>query len=134
MPKPENKPLIAVDIDDVIFPLVPDLIQYLDREHKVRLTKEDFVRYDIRRVWKDGPEEAVRIFETYKRHPERIAVAPVKGAKEALNTLSSDYEIIVMTARDIETKDITDAWITHHFPDLFKDVHLVGNKHDSKSY
>ena len=134
MPNPETKELIAVDVDDVIFPLVTDLVQYLDKEHKVRLTTEDFVEYDIRKIWKDGPEEATRIFEIYKHHPERIEVAPLKGAKEALGKLALIYDIIVLTARDIEAKDRTNAWIRRHFPDVFKDVHLVGNRRDSLNW
>lgn len=129
----EGKPIIAVDIDDVIYPMVPSLIEYLDINHSVRLTPGDFKEYDIRKVWGGGPEEATKIFEAYKHHVG-IEVTPIKGAAEALQKLSQNYEVIVLTARDISNFPRTSAWVEQHFPQIFKDVHLVGNKHDSKTY
>lgn len=130
MPKSVSKPIIAVDIDDVIYPMVPSLIEYLDTEHKVRLSEHDFAEYDIRKVWGGGPVEAAAIFEKYIEK-SGIQIAPIRGAKEALHTLSLKFDVIVMTARDISSFPKTHDWITHHFPDIFKDVHLLGNRHDS---
>jgi 5'(3')-deoxyribonucleotidase len=134
MPKPANKPTIAVDIDDVIYPLVPSLIEFLDTRHKVRLSEHDFVEYDLRKVWAGGPVEAAEIFERYKKESSVVQIAPINGAKEALHALSEAYDVIVMTSRDISTKGRTSSWITHHFPEIFKDVHLLGNKQDSEAY
>lgn len=126
----KDRKTLAVDIDDVIYPLVPSLIEYLDTEHSVLLTEQDFVEYDIRKVWGGGPIEAAAIFEKYKEKTG-IQVAPIMGAQEALNSLSDNYDVIVMTARDISAFPKTHQWVTHHFPDIFKDVHLLGNKYDS---
>jgi 5'(3')-deoxyribonucleotidase len=133
MPKPASKPLIAVDVDDVVYPLVPSLIEYLDTEHKVRLTEHDFKEYDLRKVWGGGPEEATKVFEAYKHHVG-VQIAPIKGAVEALQKLSKKYEVIVLTARDISNFPRTSAWVERHFPEIFKDVHLIGNKQDSENY
>lgn len=130
MPNPANKPIIAVDIDEVLFPMVPDLIKYLDREHAVKLTPEDFNNYMLEDIWPAGSAEGSIVFESYKKQvtPE---IAPVEGAVEALVKLSSNYDVIVMTARDISVEPITMRWINRHFPDLFKNVHFVGNRKDS---
>jgi len=133
MSKTAPRKIIAVDIDDVIFPLVPSLINYLDTEHEVKLTAEDFISYDLRKVWSGGPEEAEIIFEQYKLKAD-VEVAPLKGAKKALKQLSKRYEVIVMTARDISGKDRTETWILRHFPEIFKDVHILGNKKDSEKW
>jgi uncharacterized HAD superfamily protein len=133
MPKPANKPVIAVDIDEVMFPMVPDLISYLDREHSVRLSQADFIKYNLEEIWKGDPAEALELFESYKNQVG-IEVAPIKGAAEALHKLSLKYDVIVMTARDIKVEDITRSWLNHHFPELFKEVHLLGNRKDSVSY
>jgi len=130
---PENRPIIAVDIDDVIYPLVPSLIEYLDTQHKVRLSEHDFIEYDLRKVWAGGPVEAARIFEGYKEN-SGVHIAPIRGTKEALHALSKYYDVIIMTSRDISNQDRTSSWITHHFPEIFKDVHLLGNKQDSQTY
>lgn len=124
------KQIIAVDIDDVIYPLVPDLIDYLDKNHKVKLTKDEFVKYDIREVWQGGPIEAEKIFNGYKER-SAIEVAPLKGAKDVLHKLAFKYDVIVMTARDITVEQKTKEWIYHHFPEIFKEVHLLGNRRES---
>lgn len=131
MPKPANKPIIAVDIDEVLFPMVPDLIDYLDREHRVAMTHQDFEKYHFEDVWHGGPDEASIIFEKYISQTT-VDIVPVKGAAESLRKLSKNYEIVVMTARDEAVSERTLDWINRHFPGLFRDVHFVGNKFDSK--
>ncbi|HET6863891.1 MAG TPA: hypothetical protein VFH37_01700 [Candidatus Saccharimonadales bacterium] len=130
MPKPAAKKIIAVDIDDVLYPLVPSLIGYLDTKHKVKLTPKDFEAYDLRQVWHAGPKEAEQIFNDYKRNIG-TDVAPLKGSAQALHRLSEKFDIVVLTSRDISNLSRTTAWIEQHFPELFKDVQLLGNSKDS---
>jgi uncharacterized HAD superfamily protein len=130
-PKPASKPIIAVDIDEVIYPFVPSIIDYLDTEHKVKISPEDFVKYDFRQVWSGGPIEAEKIFKQYIKY-SGIQIAPIKGASDALSQLSQNYKIIVVSARDIRNFPKTKVWIEHHFPEIFNDIHLVGNQHDSE--
>ena len=127
------KPIVAVDIDDVIYPLVPSLIEYLGTKHQVRLSEQDFKEYDLRKVWGGGPIEAAEIFEGYKES-SGVHVAPINGAREALHALSKNYQVIILTSRDISNHERTNSWITHHFPEIFEDVHLLGNKQDSEAF
>jgi uncharacterized HAD superfamily protein len=125
-----EKPIIAVDIDEVLFPMVPDLIKYVDREHKVKLTPEDFSYYSLEGIWPAGSAEGAIVFENYKNQVT-TEIAPVKDAAEALGKLSLKYDVIVMTSRDIKVEQITKGWLNRHFPEIFKEVHLLGNRHDS---
>jgi 5'(3')-deoxyribonucleotidase len=94
------------------------------------MTREDFVEYDIRKVWRGGPVEAEQVFKKYIKYSS-IDIAPLKGAQKVLHTLSGSYDIVVMTSRDMSNFPKTNEWITHHFPEIFKDVHLLGNAQDS---
>jgi uncharacterized HAD superfamily protein len=105
----------------------------LDAEHKVKMSKQDFVEYDIRKVWGGGPVEAEQVFKKYIKY-SGVQIAPIKGAQEALHRLSKQYDVIVMTSRDISNFPKTNEWITHHFPEIFKDVHLLGNIQDSAEF
>ncbi len=133
MLKTANKPIIAVDIDEVLFPLVPDLIKYVDKAHKVKLAQSDFVKYNLEEIWEGDPAEAIQIFEKYKKQVS-IEVAPIAGATEALGELAKSYEIIVMTSRDSTVEKVTHDWLNTHFPEIFTQVHLLGNRKDSVSW
>jgi uncharacterized HAD superfamily protein len=132
-PKPAAKPLIAVDIDEVIFPLVPSLIEYVDTTHKVSISFKDFASYKIEDIWPGGPEEGRIVYKQY-RDQEHIEIAPIQGAKEALEHLAKNYELVVITARSTEVEQKTKQWIYRHFPKLFKDVHLLGYDHDGGTH
>src|SRR5579864_8144086 len=110
-----EKPIIAVDIDEVLFPMVPDLIRYVDREHKVKLTPEDLSYYSLEGIWPKGSAEGAIVFENYKNQVT-TEIAPVKDAAEALGKLSLKYDVIVMTSRDIKVEQITKGWLNRHFP------------------
>ena len=133
MSKTENKPIIAVDVDEVIFPFVDDLIEYVDRQHSVKLSREEFVTYSLADIWKGGPHEGAEVIKAYVDQ-QGIEVAPVKGAAEALGQLCAKYEVVIITARDLDVQDKTKNWAYRHFPDIFKEIHLVGNQKDSVSY
>jgi len=133
MPRPANKPIIAVDIDDVLFPMVADLIKYVDREHAVKLTPEDFKSYMLEDIWPAGTAEGEIVFENYKQQIT-TEVAPVKGATSALGKLSAKYEVIIMTSRDVKVEPITRQWLDRHFPEIFSQIHLLGNRKDSVTW
>jgi 5'(3')-deoxyribonucleotidase len=130
---PETKPVIAVDIDEVVFPMVDDLIAYIEKEHSVRITPEEFKTYRLEDIWPGGPVEGANVFQAYASQ-YGIEVAPIKGAAEALGKLSLKHDIIVMTSRDIVAEEKTRNWLGRHFPEVFKNVHMLGNKYDSVTY
>jgi len=128
-----SKQSLAIDIDEVIFPLVDDLIKYVDKEHKVFLSTDGFVKYRIEDIWPSGPEEGGRVFQDYLKQ-SGIEIAPVKGAKEALDKLSQTFDLIVMTYRDVERGKETEYWLNHNFPELFKKVHMLGSTEKDFQY
>ncbi len=113
--------------------MVDDLIAYVDREHKVILTPEQFETYRLEDIWPTGSAEGAIVFENYKNQVT-TEIAPVSGAVEALGNLSTKYDVIIMTSRDITVEKITRGWLNRQFPDVFKDVHLLGNKYESVKY
>lgn len=133
MPKPANKPIIAVDIDEVLFPLISDLIGYVDREHSVKLSPEEFVTYRLEDIWHGGPVEGLAVYESYEKQMN-LGVAPLEGAAEALKTLSDLFYVIVMTSRTQEIDKKTRDWLDRHFPEIFNEVHILGNRKQSISW
>jgi 5'(3')-deoxyribonucleotidase len=128
-----SKNIIAIDIDEVVFPMVDSLIEYVDKEHKVTLSADSFLTYRLEDLWPQGSAEGERVFRTYLRQ-DKLQIAPVKGAKIALERLARKYELVVVTYRDIEVEDVTRSWLLHHFPELFKDLHMLGSEKEGHIY
>lgn len=129
-----NKPIIAIDIDEVLYPLVPNLADYHNKNYGTTLTVEDFDTYDFNKVWGgDVPSAVDKVYAYLGR--DDLHVVPIEGAKEALEELSKGYTLVVVTSRNGQlfgTK--TEAWLRQHFPEVFSHVHFAGNHYDGHTF
>lgn len=128
-----NKPVIAVDIDDVLFPFVDGIAAYHNNLKGTNLTVDDFFSYNFVEVWGGEVDETERIVESFLGM-DQLHLQPVHGAKEALARLSQDFEVVLVTARNQLFESATSAWLQHHLPELFSQVIFAGNHHDGRPY
>jgi uncharacterized HAD superfamily protein len=122
---PENKPVIAVDIDDVLVPHVQDLISWHNREYGTHM---DLMHYHSRnpKDWgSDTIEEAIKRVQRFFTHPDFINAKPMGNAAEVLAKLSGSYKLIVITSRDNIIEGVTNEWLDRHFPQIFKEAHFT---------
>ncbi len=122
------RPLIAIDIDEVLFPFVPQLAEYHNTKHGTSLTADDFTTYDFDKVWGGTVVEAVAKVNAYFA-ADHLGVVPIDGAIENLKSLADHYRLIVMTSRHDILTAATHAWIDRHFAGVFETVILAGNHH-----
>ncbi|MEO6513183.1 MAG: hypothetical protein ABIR37_00705 [Candidatus Saccharimonadales bacterium] len=128
-----GKPVIAVDIDDVIFPFVPEIIKQFNTRIGADLTLDDFKVYHFSQVWGSTEEEANDIVAEFLTQ-DVVHLQPISGAQEALSILSRDFRIVLVTARNGLFAPSTQQWLEAHFKDLFEDVIFAGNPHDTVVY
>lgn len=125
MPKTENKPLIAVDIDEVLATMFENLIAWHNQKYGTKLTLADNHSDDLK-LWKATSfEEAVKRVHGFFDTPHYIDAQPIAQAKAALHQLSNRYELAIITARDVIVEELTLNWVQKYFPDIFKDVHFT---------
>jgi uncharacterized HAD superfamily protein len=135
---PVNKPIIAVDIDDVLVPHVEDLISWHNKEYG---TKMDLVHYHSKnpKDWgSETIEEAIKRVQRFFTTREFLEAQPINEAAEVLKKLSENFRLIVITARDNIIEDATRSWLDKHFPEIFHETHFtarfnLGNQNRSKS-
>lgn len=120
------KKRIAVDIDEVLFPLTTEFLVKHNREHGTSIGLSDLHSYYyIEELYdiKNG-DEAEDIIESFLQEAYEGNIGPYSGAVDAIKKLQEQFDIYVITARRPSMQAITEKWLTKHFPEVFKEVHF----------
>ncbi len=124
-----SKEKIATDIDEVLFPLVEEFVQWHNREYGTSLTVEDFRSYEFEEaLGLPIPEVVHRIKLFLDQEHGHLHVEPIYEAKEAITEMSKDFDFVAITARHPSFKISTIAYAEHHFGDIIADLHFLGHK------
>lgn len=130
-----KKPIVAVDIDEVLALFIPTLADFHNEHYgkgQTTLTAESFVSYEFHNVWGGSKEECSDIMDHFFDSDHfKSRVNPVPKAFEVLSELKQTYDLHIVTARQHKVEDLTRAWIAQYFPNTFTEIHF-GN-HYSRS-
>ena len=124
-----KKPIIAVDIDDVLAQSTDSLRQVVNAHLGVDLPPE---AYDIpvdywgyyEAVWEAnglGGRISLDVLDPQMK-ADQSHVTPMPGAFATLSQLSQNYELVVVTARSSTWAEATDEWLQKNFPDIISQV------------
>ncbi len=128
-----TRPVIAIDIDDVLFPFVDGIASYHNELKGTNLTVDDFVSYNFHEVWGGDVEETEQMVHAFLSM-DHLRLQPIPGAKDALARLSEDFTVVLVTARNELFAQETVTWLRHHLPSLFSHVIFAGNPHDGRPF
>lgn len=110
-----EKPVLAVDFDDVIANYNQAYLTFNNREYGTTITYDGIHTYNMSQVYgMDGEEQAARL--RYFSHHEHHTIVPIEGALAALDSLHETYRIMIVTSRCESLSDITHAWLAVHSP------------------
>ncbi len=120
-----GKPIIAIDIDDVIAANAKGFVEYSNRCYGTKLTVED---YDDRwaLVWQVEHDEAERRAVEYHASGHIGTYDYIDGAYAVLKKLSESFKLIVITARRNTVSQLTHDWIDKYYPSIFEDIIFAG--------
>jgi 5'(3')-deoxyribonucleotidase len=130
MTKAKTKPIIAVDVDDVLFPTNDGIRQFVNKHFDANLTPEDHVQPGeykgyFERVWGVDHETAEKWYHSFVNSGALTEVQPIEGAIEVISKLEKNYEFVVVSARHEDQVEMTHQWLLKHFPSVFKDVQFI---------
>ncbi len=126
-----KKPIIAVDIDEVLFPFVREFAVHHNEKYATSLLPEQFTTYRFEDVIAgiDQSEAIKRVYDfTAEDH---ASIEPLKDAREGITRLGAKYDIVLVTARHPKFKASTEGWLDRYFPGMFKDLVMIGFEHDA---
>lgn len=106
-----RKYTIAVDMDGVLIEQVIPVLEKVNRERDLNLSKSDITdwEYPI-----DDTDIKIEI-ERAEQDEEFVKNMPImESAKEALNTLSDKYNVIIATSRESNTGPWNKQWLDVH--------------------
>jgi uncharacterized HAD superfamily protein len=112
---------IGIDFDDVLAPSIIWFRRYLNEKHNKHIQKLYMDEIHKLEMSKD------EFFEAWDNYcnTENTEILPLADSIEIIERLSKKHELYIISARSEYLKDSTMKWVNTHFPNLFKDVHLV---------
>lgn len=119
------KPIIAVDIDDVIATNAKCFVEYSNERFGTTLTIDDYHEH-WSTVWNVDHEETVRRAEEYHISGHIATYGIIEGAREALTELKKRFRLLVITSRRTSINQLTRDWIDTYYPDTFEDFIFAG--------
>ena len=125
-----SKPVIAVDIDDVLSSQVDVLIAFSNERYGTNLSHADFMipgeywgYYE--RVWGLGKDLGAERFQTFLREKYPLRQQIEEKAIRAITALKKSHRLDLVTSRGADYYEPTLEWLEKHAPGLFEGVHFV---------
>lgn len=121
------KPLIAVDLDNVLCDLITSLNQYHNKTYHTDFMVRDYRSFDLWKTWGGSQTKAIqKVMHFYSTEYCKLA-RPVKGARKYVELLRQNNTLAIITARHEEYADITYEWIDKYFKHKFDSVYFTNN-------
>lgn len=119
------KPIIAVDIDNVLAATAEAFADYSNHVWGTNLTARDF-REDFTRMWNVSYEEALQRLNTIYASDVFSSIKPKTGARAVLERLRHSHQLVVLTSRRRSIAHQSQQWLDQHYPQCFSDVYFSG--------
>lgn len=122
-----KKPVIAVDIDEVLGEYAVEFVKFSNERWGTTLTVDNYTEH-WSDMWQISHEETMeRAKDIYTP-----GVGPynrlnrIIGADEALKELKEKFDIILVTSRPLSTESETRAWLEQHYSGIASDIYFAG--------
>lgn len=126
------KTRIAIDIDEVLADTMTALRLLVNKRFGLSLSDADYrIPGDFNGyftyVWECNKVGDFVRFEDIRREMavDQSHVKPMRGAKNALNKLSKNYDIVLVTSRFEDWEGATKIWLKNTFGNLHSEIYFV---------
>eukprot|EP00920_Eleutheroschizon_duboscqi_P005487 GHVT01012964.1.p1 GENE.GHVT01012964.1~~GHVT01012964.1.p1 ORF type:complete len:209 (+),score=25.05 GHVT01012964.1:219-845(+) len=123
----QNKKTVALDIDEVLAQFIGGISDYHNETYGTSLAFSDFTSYRFSEVWGGSNASAVEKVDGFFKSKQFKNVQVVPGAKEAVARLSKNFNLVVVTSRQLQIKEKTIKWLELNFPRTFSNVYFANH-------
>lgn len=118
---------VGIDLDEVLANLVESVLEHYHERTGRRFRREDMESYNFWDLWGGTREQAIEVVHDFFSSDRFADVRPVQGAVEAIEVLSRQHGLVIVTARPKSIEDETRRWVAGHFGESFQGVHLANH-------
>jgi len=122
-----NKIRIAVDMDEVMVPMLPSLKKHFTRTYKKPVPKRKCLNYNYSQIFDISPKQAQWLVYSFWNSEEAHAMVPFPNSIETLKKMKEHYNLIIITGRQTYAQKCTNRFIDKYFKGIFDDVILTNS-------
>lgn len=128
MSNAEIRETIALDIDEVLFPFIPQFVRWHNGVHQTNFRSDDFFTYEFDAVLGLSVSDTVsRVHEFLEQRDNHENVAPIEGSENAVYALAERYSLVAVTARNPRFRAVTEVYLNDCFGGNIEHVELIGH-------
>lgn len=124
------KQRIAIDMDDVLADTTGRIIEWYERDFKVKFNRADLIGKWFTEI---VPKEHQAVVQKYSRHPDVFRdLGIIPESQRVVEALVKKYEVFIVTAAIAYPNSYLPKydWLQAHFPFIpIKNVVFCGHKH-----
>jgi len=110
---------IGIDLDDVLADFVPSFLNFYNAKYGKKIRIEEIHSFDL---WKCGigktREEASFFIKQFYESADFDSISLIKGAGEAVDYLSENNDLSIITSRNPEAREKTEKFLQRYFPKI----------------
>ena len=120
---------IAVDMDEVLFPMIQPLNKHYRMNHKKNHPVHMPKKYSYSDYYNITEEESKKLVETFYKSIYAYNSKPLSNAVDAMKTLSKTNTLYIVTGRQNykHCKSVTKHLINKYFNNTFQDIYYTNS-------
>jgi len=117
---------IGIDLDDTLSYTIPGVIDFKNNNYGTNFTLENYTGEHWKVGCKTQDEISKRLCEFHTSQYGKN-IKPISNAKEVLEKLKTNNELIIITARPSNTEEETKKWISKYYPNIFSQIYFASD-------
>ncbi len=120
-----TKPVLAVDVDEVLFPLLDGFTAWHNQKYDTKLAAHMFKTYRFSDTLLIDEADSIGRVRHFLSNGH-ATVQPIKDAQDAIARLAEVCTIVIVTARFPDLRGVTEEYLDTYFMSHIQDVHMAG--------